>query len=190
MDRITYKIKNGEIVKGVIFNIFLNHGNFTLVDLKVYADGELDCLGSITMEKLEEYLKSGKLTRTLPSKAKIFIPYLGHLFTDNFVSENHSIEWFLGLVKYQIDKLKLDNDIPSNCIINFKEWLIEPNETNFEKLKSAYQKLPNDQKRLFEMIDSKDPLIEIMNSNIKNLTKEQREYYLNDYFEGEWIELK
>lgn len=190
MDRIIYKIKNGEIVKGVIFNILLNHGDYTLVDLKVYADGELDCLGPITLEKLEEYLKSGKLTRILASKAKIFIPYLGHLFTDNFVSPNYNSEIFLKLIKDQIDKLKLNNDIVAICILNFKEWLIEPNETNYDKLKSAFQKLPNKQQRLFEMIDSKDPLIEIMNNNIKNLTKEQREYYLTDYFEGEWIELK
>jgi hypothetical protein len=54
-------------------------------------------------------------------------------------------------------------------------------------LKDLYLKLPEGKKALLE-IDYKDPLIRLMKNGF--MTKEEREYCLNDYFEGEWIELK
>src|SRR6187551_60389 len=41
LENIIYKIENGEIIKGTVFNILLNHGDFTLVDLRVYSNGDL-----------------------------------------------------------------------------------------------------------------------------------------------------
>ncbi len=188
MERIIYKVKNGEIIKGTIFNILLKHSDFTLIDLIVYSDGEINCLGPITFDKLKEHLTSGKLTRALPAKAKLFIPYIGHVVAEQETSSN-SNEGFLNLIEDTIEKLKSNSDAATACILCFREWLINPSGENFEKLKLSYHKLPNGQNALFE-VEYKDPLVKLMNNAEVSLTKEQRLYYLTDYFEGEWIELE
>lgn len=188
MERIIYKVKNGEIIKGTIFNILLKHTDFTLIDLRVYSDGEINCLGPITLDKLKDHLTSGKLTRTLPAKAKLFIPNIGHVVAEKEISSN-SNERFLSLIEDTIEKLKSNSDAATECILFFREWLIHPSGENFEKLKLSYHKLPNGQNALFE-VEYKDPLVKLMNNADTSLAKEQRIYYLTDYFEGEWIDLE
>ena len=190
MENIIYKIENGEIIKGTVFNILLNHGDFTLVDLRVYSNGDLDCLGPITLDQLKDHLKSGKLTRVLPAKGRLFIPYIGHIITEHKTSLGSygSDENLLNLIEDTIKKLQLNEDINWTCILWFRQWLINPTGENLEKLKLAYQKLPQEKKALFE-VEYKDPLVKLMSSGETSLTKEQREYYLMDYFEGEWIQL-
>lgn len=191
VERIIYKAQNGELVKGTIFNILLNRGDYTLVDLKVYANGEIDCLGPLSIEKLKDLLKSGKLTRTLPANSKLFIRYIGHIHSSETVtvSPMYSDNRFLILIGETIGKLKLSDDVESACIAFFREYLIEPSAVNFVRLKDAYSKLAPGRQALFEYAENKDPLIALMNGGAQP-TPQERESYLNDYFEGEWIELK
>ncbi|SHH85654.1 hypothetical protein SAMN04488109_5613 [Chryseolinea serpens] len=193
MEYIIHKSKNGEAIKGARFNVLLkNHGGFTLIDLDVYADGELDCLGPITLDKVRDHFKTGRLTLTLPAKEKLFIPYIGYVvaqYSTNTPGGGH--EKFLESIEITIQKLKSNEnveDVASDCILNFKEWLINPSDENFEKLKHSYLKLPEGRNALFE-VDHKDPLIKLMNGGAMP-TREQREYYLTDYFDGEWIDLQ
>jgi hypothetical protein len=187
LERIIYKTKDGVFVKGAIFNLLLNHGDFTLVELRVYSDGELDCLGPITLDQLVAHLESGRLTRSLPAKSKIFIPYIGHIISEYNAPKIYSDQRFIELIKQTIQKLNDAEDLRGECLSSFKDWLLNPSRINFEKLKDLYLKLPEGKKALLE-IDYKDPLIRLMKNGF--MTKEEREYCLNDYFEGEWIELK
>ena len=189
MKRITYRNKDGILVKGVAFNIILNNRGYYLVDLIVYADGLIDCLGSIDIEKLKEHLDSGKLTRELPKESGLFIPYIGSVWTANALSPGYDNAQFLKIIGDTIKELNSEPDIKKQCIQRFKQYLIEPNDSNFENLKNDFLRIPENERALFEMVDHKDPLIELMRTE-KPLTREKREYILNDYFDGEWIEMK
>lgn len=189
MERTTYKLQDGKIIKGTVFYIFLNHGDHRLVDLKVYADGTLDCLGPLSIEKLQELLKSGRLTRTLPENARLFIPYIGYIYPSATALPTNSDDQFISLLQRSIERLRLNDDIESTCIERFKEYLINPSDLNFTRLRDAYSKLVPGRQALLEQADYKDPLIKLMNGGTPP-SREQREYYLNDYFDGEWIEMK
>ncbi len=129
------------------------------------------------------------LTFKLPRGAKLFIPYIGFIWdsTGNYEAE-YDIERFITLVKNRIKSLN-EVDLSSECIGLFRDYLIETSANNLSKLKETFFSLPEDRRVLFEIADYKDPLLAFMKTG-KEFTREQREYMLNDYFDGEWIELK
>jgi hypothetical protein len=188
MNRIVYRKSNGQIVKGFRFNILNVDDDYHLIDLNVYADGHIDCLGSIEMDKLEELLNSGKLTRSLPENARIFIPFIGYIHSAYSISSIQDNDQFIQIIKQKIGELKRGESDDQICIEKFKEYLLNPSELNLKNLKISWNKLPIDQRALFE-VEYKDPLMELMNQE-KQWSKEEREYMLKDYFEGEWLEMK
>lgn len=187
MKTITYRNENGSLIKGAIFKIILNNGGYYLTDLIVYADGEIYCLGRISMEKLKDYLNSGKLVRTLPKESTLFIPFLGYVQVSNDVSSSYGNDKFIEILNETIKSLNEENQ-KEKCIQLFKEYLLNPNHQNLKKLKKSYSLIPQNERALFE-IDYKDALVKFLSTE-KELSREEREYILNDYFDGEWIELK
>lgn len=174
------------MIKGVIFKVLLNHGTFTLTDLIVYADGLVDCLGIMTLTQLETHFKTGRLTRKLPENGKLFVPFIGYIVAEKGSSSDNDNEMFIDYIKQTMQNLNLDQDVIGDTILSFREWLINPSTENFDILKVLYLKLPEKKKSLFEYGD-KDPLVKLMNG--RTMTRLERESCLNDYFEGEWIEL-
>lgn len=187
MDRLVFRKVNDRLVKGIVFNVILNRNDYYLVDLTVYADGYIDCLGPIDITKLHELLGSGTLTRKLPTNSKLFIPHIGFVWTEKVIAEQTN-EGFIELIQNTLDRLKLDNDYKGECIQRFKEYLIEPSEVNLRRLTECYFLIPVDERALFEH-KNKDPLVAIM-TNKTTPDKVTRRHLLEDYFEGEWIEIK
>jgi hypothetical protein len=187
-DRPIYKLKHGALVEGTIFNVLLHHGDYTLVDLKVYADGEIDCLGPVTWDKLRMYFETGKLTHTLPRGASLFIPHVGYVVS-KFTNGAKGYEDFLSMVENTIVELRSGKvSLQMICYYRFKDYLLDPHERTFETLKEAYDRLPEGQKACLETDDRKDPLLKLMNGGAL-FTREEREYLLNDYYDGAWIEM-
>ncbi len=189
-----YRESKGQKIKGELFKVFLKlHGsnNYQITDLKVYSDGYMDCLGERNIEEIKEHLHSGKLNVSLPEGSTLFIPYIGYIGT-NSSTGGYDPGSFIQLLMKTIKKLnnESENDlIKTECIRNFKTYLIDPSQSNFIKLKETYHSIPTNERMLFEIIENKDPLVKLIKTEVK-LTRKEREYYLIDYFEGEWINIK
>lgn len=188
MESEIYRNQGGHFIKGVLFKIVLKDDTYHLIDLKVYADGYIDCLGSITIDKLKELLATGKLTRSLPQDARLFIPYIGYIHAAHPVPTNRSDDRFIDRIQDTIRQLNAVRNEKNDCVQLFKAYLLEPTELNLNNLRQAYLRLPDDRKAVFE-IEAKDPLIRLMNT-CQDLSPEERKYLLRDYFEGEWLEMK
>ncbi len=188
MDRLIYREKNGSLIKGTIINLLVNDDGYHLVDLKVYADGHLDCLGEIDLPTIKRLFQSGKLCWKMPPNEKLFIPYISYIWTSDYHNRKESEEFIFDLIESKIEELKNEESCQLKCIEAFKQYLINPIEPNLKKLKSLYDLFPADKKGLFEH-PPKDPLIKLMETQ-EHISREDREYYLKDYFQGEWLEIK
>ena len=161
---------------------------FYLVDLKIYADGHMDCLGEIDMNKLKRLFASGKLCWKMPPNETLFIPYISRIWTSNYQNRQESDDFIFKVIENKIEELKNGVSINSLCIDEFRQYLIEPSDHNFLKLKNTFSQLPSDKRALFEH-PPKDALLKLMETE-EHPSREEREYYLRDYFEGQWLELK
>lgn len=72
----------------------------------------------------------------------------------------------------------------------FKLYLLNDTLQNKSLLKSAFDKLPLDERLICEMVAYKDPVIKLMASDREfRFSKEERIHMLKDYFEDEWDEV-
>jgi hypothetical protein len=126
----------------------------------------------------------------MPPNEKLFIPYISSIWTSDYHSScrKESDEFIFNLIESKIEELKHEESHQSKCIEAFRQYLINPTDLNLRKIKSHYDLLPLDEKALFEH-PPKDPLIKLMETQ-EHIPRKDREYYLKDYFEGEWLEIK
>jgi hypothetical protein len=187
-----HRVENGQVIKGIIFNMFLIEGNnYFLVDLKIYADGFLDCFGPITFEELDRSFKSGRLSIQVSKELKdmvLYIPYIGRIRFSSFFKVDIEKRDPIEIIKNVIIRLNKEETESDRCMGLFKRYLIDPNKNNYEALKESFDKLPG-AKNLFEGADYKDPVVQLFKRGLQ-YSREEREYMLYDYFEGEWIEIK
>jgi hypothetical protein len=188
MDRVIHREENGSLIKGTIINLLVNDDGYHLVDLKVYADGYMDCLGEIDLPTIKKLFESGKLCWKMPPNEKLFIPYISYIWTSDYENRKESDEFILNLIESKIEELKNEENHQSKCIEAFRHYLINPIDPNLKKLKNIYDLLPVEKRALFEHTP-KDPLIKLMETQ-EHISRKDREYYLKDYFEGEWLEIK
>ena len=187
MDKIVYRKKDGLIIKGFQINIFVKDGDYFLTDLKVYADGYIDCLGSINLMKLKEYLLNGKLSRTLPENAKLFIQDIGYITVIEADETGCTDERFIEIIEEKINELNDERNERKQLFEFFKEYLINANQISLNKLLSKWDLLTIEEKRTFES-DYFEPLITVLNTKVI-YTSEKRLFLLEKYFQGEWLEV-
>jgi len=188
MKREIYREKDGKLIKGTIINLLVKDERYYLVDLKIYADGYTDCLGEIDMCKLKRLFETGKLSWSMPPNEVLFIPYISYIFSSDYDKCNRSDSFIIKIIEDKIEELQNGESIETRCTEAFRLYLIDASVTNFSRLKNIYDDLPEGKKALFEL-PHKDPLIKLMETR-DPLSREDREYYLRDYFEGEWLEIK
>lgn len=191
MENNIYRKKGSDYIKGTIFKIFLHDDHYNLVDLKVFADGVIDCVGQeINLEMLKHYLNSGKLVCDVPTGKRVYVPYLGHMILSIKLYDADN-DHFIGLIEHAIDVLNTnENEIYLDETLRlFRDYLVEPTDEIFQQLEQLYQRIPEDDKAIFEPVRSNDPLIKLMISK-QPFTKEERAYMLNDYFDGKYLEMK
>lgn len=69
--RPTYRDVDGRRIEGTWRPIFIkNGGTHHLADLKIYADGQIDCWGMVDLQGFSEKLRSGWVATSLPSGAR------------------------------------------------------------------------------------------------------------------------
>jgi hypothetical protein len=75
---VTYREVDGRRIEGTWRHVFIHNGDtFYLTDLKIYADGLIDCWGLVDLAGFREKLRSGWVATSLPNGAMASAHHLG-----------------------------------------------------------------------------------------------------------------
>lgn len=136
-----YREENGQIILGVSHLIFISNAGYRLTELKIYADEMIDCWEMVTFEEFKNKVHSGWVVSELPEVAEISVFPLGNFTATNIKNLVKPEE----LIKEVADIIEELNDRPTTsdiCQKAFEEYQKEPNEANKQKLKEAYEAIP------------------------------------------------
>lgn len=114
---------------------------------------------------------------------KLFIPYICYIQTYEYFLRDDPDDAFFEIIEEKIDKLAKGECVEARCVELFRQYLIDPTKANFLNLQDMWEQLPLDKRALFEH-QTKDPLMNLIKLK-GNISKQERAYYLRDYFEGE-----
>lgn len=177
-----YIEKNGEKVFGRKLPVIINNNGYYLSYITIFEDGLIDCWGVKDIDQIKNEVKLGRLLQTIPDNAELKCG-LGTIKSSTFIPEK-SNEDFIKEIEDIINALNNRDTRRTICEKLFKNYLIEPSELNLKNLTDAYNDLPSHQKVLFEYIDEKDPLCNLMNDH-EECTLAYRKSVLKHYFKIE-----
>ena len=137
-----YREENGQIILGQAHNIYIHNLRYYLTELKIYADGMIDCWEMVTFEEFKNKVKSGWIVTELPNTAEVSIsPGLGD-FTATNITNLVKPEELIKEVADIIDELNNRLTTSDICQKAFEDYQKKPNESNKKELKEAYEAIP------------------------------------------------
>jgi predicted NAD-dependent protein-ADP-ribosyltransferase YbiA (DUF1768 family) len=163
----TYRVVDGERIEGTWRPGFIKNGRtYFLTDLKIYADGVVDCWGLVTFDEFVKKVRSGWVATALPeggkASARGVATWTFHE-PEDWVDEDSLI----GEVADEIDKLAGRPDSTDRCMAAVDVYLADQSETNRAALREAYLAIP-EHLRMFALgdQDGKDrPLVDLAFDN-------------------------
>ncbi|WP_299435622.1 hypothetical protein [uncultured Aquimarina sp.] len=177
-----YIEKEGKKVYGERLPVIIHNNGYYLSNITVFEDGFIDCWGLKDLAQIESEIKSGRLLQNIPDDVELECS-LGTIKSSKFIPKK-SNEDFIKEIEDLINALNNRGTRRITCENSFKNYLIEPSELNLKSLTDAYNDLPSHQKVIFEYIDQKDPLCNLMNGR-EEFTLAYRKSILKHYFKIE-----
>jgi len=137
-----YREQNGKKIYGKSRYIFINNGgSYFLTDLKIYEDGKIDCWDLIDFEEFKQKLTDGWIKTSVPDGKEISIHSLGGITVKNatfFVKQEELVKE----VQDILHELRGEPQTWQICQKMFDEYNENPTDENKEKLKIAYENIP------------------------------------------------
>lgn len=156
-----YRIEKEKLIRGRSFPAFIHNKDYYQTDIKVYADGVIDCWGHVDYVGFKKKVEEGWVVTQVPHGEKIHCFNLYSVISNGY----YSIE-VEELVKEVWDTLLMfkgkftSEDI---CRKYFYSFLNDPTENNHFKLKKAYENVPKHNRiYLLGDQDSKDVAIKMI----------------------------
>jgi hypothetical protein len=163
----TYRMVDDERIEGTWRPAFIRNGRtYFLTDLKIYADGVVDCWGLVTFDEFVEKVRTGWVATDLPEGGRAS----AHGVADWTFHEPESWvdeEALIGEVADEIDKLAGRPDSTDRCVAAVDAYLADQSEANRAALREAYLAIP-EHLRMFALgdQDAKDgPLLDLAFDN-------------------------
>ncbi|OGM97920.1 MAG: hypothetical protein A2817_01775 [Candidatus Yanofskybacteria bacterium RIFCSPHIGHO2_01_FULL_39_8b] len=135
------KTEDGEMILGQALSVFIHNGDYHLVDLKVFQDGKIDCWDLIDFEEFKKKIASGWVQTSIPDGSQVSVFSLGRFKIKDssmYIKETELIKE----VKDIIDELNGKKTTSEICRGVFEEYNQSPTEENKQKLKTAYEDIP------------------------------------------------
>lgn len=138
----TFREVDGERVEGTWRHTFIkNGGTYYLADLRIYADGVVDCWEHCTLDEFAEKVRSGWVATALPDGAPAHAHHVG-----SWTFANTSVwideDGLIGEVADEIDRLAGRPDSTDRCLIAADAYLADRTEANRAALEAAYLAIP------------------------------------------------
>ncbi len=143
----TYRLTDdGEHVEGTWRHVFIHNGpSYFLTDLKIYADGLIDCWGLVNLEEFKEKVRSGWVATTLADGGEASAH---HLASWKF-SNPHVIgrDELIREVEDTIAELQGAPSSADRFNIALDSYLASRSEEERTSLRAAYQAIPSHMRR-------------------------------------------
>ncbi|MFD6400081.1 NADAR family protein [Nocardia sp. NPDC060249] len=143
----TYRVVDGQRIEGTWRPIFIrNGGSYFLTDLKIFADGAIDCWGTVDLDGLRAKLASGWIATTIEPNARGSAHDLADWqFLDPQVSINP--DDFVVQVADAIDRLNNRPDSTGRCRQLIADYVSSRDESDRRALAEAYLQIPASDRR-------------------------------------------
>ena len=142
-----YREANGKQIPGVSLSAFIhNGGTYFFTGIKVYKDGMIDCWELVSFDRFIKKVRQGWVVTTIPEGAEVSLSGLiafkaGEVM--NFVKE----EEFVKEVADEIERLNGRTTSADKCREAYKEFLEKQTEDARERLREAYESIPEHNRR-------------------------------------------
>lgn len=137
----TYRIMDGERIEGSWRHVFIKNGTYFLSDLKVYADGMIDCWGLVDLATFRKKVASGWVATSFPqgARASAF-----HLLNWKFDEPEVWLtpEQLIAEVADEIERLAGRPTTNDKCLVALDSYLDEPTDEHLTALRNAYYAVP------------------------------------------------
>lgn len=180
MNSKTYRIIDNQRIEGRIFHAIRFNHKYFFVEVKVYADGIIECWEPFNLSSFNAYLESGKIRVDVPNGTSIHIYNLGEINVKEFLPEKTK-EDFIKEIEDCIKELNGKKGRVSKCVDGYETYLLKGDRDSLNALKKLYDDLPSHQRVLFEIAYYKDPLVALMKTD-QIQSKPVRQGILEDYF--------
>jgi len=138
----TYRVVDGQRIEGVMRPAFINNGGrYFLTNLRIYADGMVDCWGSCTFDEFADKVRKGWVATVLPDGAQASAHHVGH-WTMSEPGGWVDADGLIGEVADEIDTLAGRPDSTKRCLATVDTYLAEPTEENRKRITEAYLAIP------------------------------------------------
>lgn len=160
-----YRIKHGRLILGKSRFLYIHNFNYFLTELKVYADGIIDCWYLVTLEEFKQKIAQGWVTTSLPEGEEVSIHLLSDITTNQVVNSIKPEE----LIKEIEDTIQELNGKPTSsdrCQEAYERYLNAPTAEHKTQLRVAYYAMP-EHMRVFVLgdMDVKDaPITSIIDT--------------------------
>lgn len=138
----TFREVDGERVEGTWRHAFIrNGGTYYLTDLKIYADGVVDCWEHCTLDEFAEKVRCGWVATALPDGAPASAHHVAAwTFANPMVWIDE--DGLIGEVADEIDRLAGRPDSTNRCLAAADAYLLDRTEANRAALEAAYLAIP------------------------------------------------
>ena len=140
-DRTYRTLDDGERIEGTWRHVFIiNGGHYFLSDLKIYADGLIDCWGLVDLEGFREKVRKGWVATRLTENGQASAHHLG-----SWQFKNPAVIDSQQLIKEVEDTIAELQGIPTTsgrCLAALDIYVANTSEENRLSLKEAYFAIP------------------------------------------------
>lgn len=141
----TYRFVDDERIAGVTRHAFVRYGDrYHLTDLRIFADGMIDCGGLVTLEEFGARLRSGWVATEIEEGTT---GEASGLFTWKFArTHTHTKpKWLLAEVRDEIERLNGRPTSPDRFLRAVKDFLKSQSENDRALARDAYLEVPPSQ---------------------------------------------
>src|SRR5262245_26724486 len=142
----TYRMVGDERVEGTWRHVVIHNMQYFLTDLKVYADGLVDCWGLVTLDEFRQKVASGWVTTSVPEGQTLSVHHLA-AWTVGETTWQLEAEDLVAEVADEIDRLAGRPDAAERCQSAIAEYLASPDEAHRASLREAYAAIPRHLRR-------------------------------------------
>lgn len=130
------------MVAGVSRTAFIHNWDYHLIEIRIYADGMIDCWGLVDLAEFRRKVRDRWVVTQIPEGAMVRVASLGY-FRAVDVWNDVREEDFIQEVVDLIDGLRGLPTTSDRCMIAWKRFQLRPSEENRSALREAYEAIPS-----------------------------------------------
>jgi ribA/ribD-fused uncharacterized protein len=137
----TYRMVDGERIEGSWRHVFIKNGPYFLSDLKVYADGMIDCWGLVDLATFREKVASGWVATSFTEGGRASVL---HLLDWKFAEPEVWLtpDQLIAEVANEIERLAGRPTAEEKCLTALDNYLHETADDRLVALRAAYFAVP------------------------------------------------